>query len=203
MFNCQQILSEQFHLKDSDIQKLLSTKALYEEWNAQINVISRKDMEHFYEHHLIHSLSIALFTKFTPGTKLIDVGTGGGFPGIPLAVLFPECEFVLNDSIGKKLKVANAVAAELGLKNIKTVHGRSEDVKDKFDVVLGRAVKNIPEFYQFTQHLLDKNGEYWYLKGGDFDEELVSVPLHAKVYSIYSKIKSDFYETKKVVHMWK
>lgn len=202
MFNCEEILRNTFQLDETKIQKLLATKALYEDWNSKINVISRKDMDNFYEHHLIHSLSIALFVKFEAGTQFIDVGTGGGFPGIPLSILYPECDFLLNDSIGKKLKVAQGVADELGLKNVKTQHARSEDIKQKFDVVLGRAVKNIPEFYAFTKHLLNKGGQYCYLKGGDFQEELVQIPLHSKEYSIYSKIQSEFYETKKVVHMW-
>lgn len=202
MFPCKDILLNTFQLPDATVEKLMATKELYEEWNAQINVISRKDMDHFFEHHLVHSLSIALFTKFEPGTRLIDVGTGGGFPGIPLAILFPESEFVLNDSIGKKLKVAQGVADALNIKNIKTTHARSEEIKDKFDFVLGRAVKNIPEFYGFTKHLLNSKGQYWYLKGGDFQEELVQVSLHTKEYAIYKHIETEFYETKKVVHMW-
>ena len=202
MFNCEEILRTQFDFSEETVEKLLATKELYEDWNAKINVISRKDMDNFYEHHLIHSLSIALFSKFEAGTSFIDVGTGGGFPGIPLAIMYPECTFLLNDSIGKKLKVAQGVADALGLKNVKTQHARSEDIKQKFDVVLGRAVKNIPEFYGFTKHLLTKDGQYWYLKGGDFQDELVQVPLHSKEFSIYSKIKTEFYETKKVVNMW-
>lgn len=200
--NFENILSEHFTLSPQQHNMLLATKALYEHWNAQINVISRKDMEHFYEHHVLHSLGIALFKQFGAGQKVIDVGTGGGFPGLPLAILFPETEFVLNDSIGKKLKVAQGVADELGIRNIRTLHARSEDVRETFDTVLGRAVKNIPEFYAFTRHLLKPGAAYWYLKGGDFDEELVQVPMHSKVMELYPYFKTEFFETKKVVHMW-
>lgn len=200
--NLEHILDTHFTLSTAQKEALLGTKALYEHWNAQINVISRKDMEHFYEHHVLHSLGIALFYKPAAGQTLIDVGTGGGFPGLPLAILFPETEFVLNDSIGKKLKVASEVAAALDIKNVRTLHARSEDIREKFDAVLGRAVKNIPEFYGFTRHLLKPGAAYWYLKGGDFAEELVQVPMHSKVMELFPHFKTGFFETKKVVHMW-
>ena len=125
-------------------------QSLYEEWNAQINVISRKDVDNFYERHVIHALGIAKIIKFKAGTRILDVGCGGGFPGIPLAIMFPDCDFLLVDSIGKKIKVVNAVAEELGLDNVVGVHARAEDIKEQFDFVVSRAVTAMPKFLRWS-----------------------------------------------------
>ena len=131
------------HLTPEQVEHFTQLDALYRDWNAKINVISRKDIDALYEHHVLHSLGIAQMIRFKPGTHILDFGTGGGFPGIPLAILFPECEFLLVDSIGKKVKVAAAVAEALGLKNVRTLHGRGEDVKEQFDFVVSRAVMRL------------------------------------------------------------
>lgn len=172
---------------------------VYERWNAQINVISRKDMEHFYSHHVLHALSIGAFVTLPDGSNLIDIGTGGGFPGIPLAVMFPQVNFTLVDSIGKKIKVVNAVADALGLSNVVGIHSRSEEIKEKFDYVTGRAVKPIPEFYRFTKHLLKPRGQILYLKGGDFAHEIAPFGKAIGVFHLFDKIDLPFFETKKLI----
>ena len=141
-------------LTSEQIEHFTQLDALYRDWNAKINVISRKDIDALYEHHVLHSLGIAQMIRFKPGTHILDFGTGGGFPGIPLAILFPECEFLLVDSIGKKVKVAAAVAEALGLKNVRTLHGRGEDVKEQFDFVVSRAVMRLDELVGFTRKLV-------------------------------------------------
>ena len=178
------------YFKDlTDSQKTLfeSLTGLYTDWNAKINVISRKDMEFFVEHHVLHSLAIAKFIKFTPETKIIDVGTGGGFPGIPLAILFPEVEFTLIDSIGKKIKVVNAVIESLELKNVKAMQSRSESLKGKYDFIVSRAVAPIPDFVKQTRHLINakqqnaiSNG-ILYLKGGDLHHEIMPFKKMASI----------------------
>lgn len=185
------------------MDRLGKLEKLYAEWNAQINLISRNDFEHFWERHVLHSLALALYFKFPEGARVIDVGTGGGFPGIPLSIWFPDTEFVLNDSIRKKLKVAEDVAARLQLKNVKTSWCRSEEIKEQFDYITGRAVKSIPEFYGFTEHLLkpDKHAAYWYWKGGEFEEELASVPMHTTVYKLHEMLAEPFFETKCLIKM--
>ena len=147
---------------------------LYNYWNERVNLISRKDMEHFYTRHVLHCLSIGLYFELD-GHSVIDIGTGGGFPGVPLAILFPKAKFTLVDSIGKKLKVVDAVAREIDLHNIETQHIRVEEVKGKFDYLLGRAVKSLPQVYQWSNHLVDwkkgkDNSGMIYLKGGEFDQ---------------------------------
>ncbi len=142
------------HLTPEQVEHFTQLDALYRDWNAKINVISRKDIDALYEHHVLHSLGIAQMIRFKPGTHILDFGTGGGFPGIPLAILFPECEFLLVDSIGKKVKVAAAVAEALGLKNVRTLHGRGEDVKEQFDFVVSRAVMRLEELVGFTRKLV-------------------------------------------------
>ena len=181
-------------------------ESLYQEWNAQINVISRKDMNDFYERHVLHALGIAKVIDFKPGARVLDVGTGGGFPGIPLAILFPETHFYLIDSIGKKIKVVHAVQESLGLKNVQASQLRAEDFKEKVDFVVSRAVAKMDSFVPWIQknirsthkHNL-KNG-ILYLKGCDLTEELASFPK-AQEYDLNPFFSTPFFETKKVVYL--
>ena len=181
-------------------------ESLYQEWNAQINVISRKDMNDFYERHVLHALGIAKVIDFKPGARVLDVGTGGGFPGIPLAILFPETHFYLIDSIGKKIKVVHAVQESLCLKNVQASQLRAEDFKEKVDFVVSRAVAKMDSFVPWIQknirsthkHNL-KNG-ILYLKGGDLTEELASFPK-AQEYDLNPFFSTPFFETKKVVYL--
>ncbi len=180
---------------------------LYEEWNARINVISRKDIEQLYERHVLHSLSIAKVIRFVPGTTILDVGTGGGFPGIPLAIMFPETSFMLIDSIGKKVKVVSEVASALNLSNVTAQHIRVEEVKLKFDFVISRAVTAFPRFVTLVKTKIankDNNGlanGILYLKGGDFDEEIEPFRKQIQVYELQSFFQEEFFETKKLIHM--
>ncbi len=182
-------------------------EALYTNWNAQINVISRKDIEELYVRHVLHSLGIAKVQPFKPGASILDIGTGGGFPGIPLAILFPDSQFILVDSIGKKIKVVNEVAKDLGLKNVTGIHGRAEQVKEHFDFIVSRAVTRMKPFYQWTKgkfkkasiHEL-KNG-ILYLKGGDLKEELAESKLRYKIHDLPDFFDEPFFETKKVVYV--
>lgn len=180
---------------------------LYKEWNEKINVISRKDIDELYERHVLHSLGIAKLITFSQGTNILDVGTGGGFPGIPLAILFPECNFHLVDSIGKKIKVVNEVASALALKNVKATHSRVEQINEKFDFIISRAVTQFPEFVTWVKHKVKKeqinklqNG-ILYLKGGDLNEELQPYINKVKLYELNHFFQSNFFETKKVVYM--
>lgn len=188
-------------------EKLARLKAVYEHWNNQINVISRKDMDDFYERHVLHSLAIAKVINFRPGTKILDIGTGGGFPGIPLAILFPECHFFLVDSIGKKIKVVKEVATELGLKNVRAAHERAENIKEKFDFVVSRAVTAMPRFLPWTNNkfLKEQNNSYpngiFYLKGGDLTEELKGIRQDMEIVDLTKFFDEAFFETKKVVYV--
>ncbi len=194
-------------LSDEQHEKLAQLKAVYEHWNNQINVISRKDMDDFYERHVLHSLAIAKVINFRPGTKILDIGTGGGFPGIPLAILFPECHFFLVDSIGKKIKVVKEVAAELGLKNVRAAHERAENIKEKFDFVVSRAVTAMPRFLPWTNNkfLKEQNNSYpngiFYLKGGDLTEELKGIRQDMEIVDLTKFFDEAFFETKKVVYV--
>lgn len=180
---------------------------LYPHWNAQINVISRKDIGSLYLRHVLHSLSIAKFTNFTPGTRILDVGTGGGFPGIPLAILFPEVHFDLVDSIGKKIKVVREVAAAIGLENIAAYHLRAEELDEKYDFVVSRAVTRLSDFHRWVSNKFlrkDKNAipnGILYLKGGDLREEIKESRLRAEVYPLAAYFKEDFFETKQIVYI--
>ncbi len=182
-------------------------QALYTEWNERINVISRKDMDAFYEHHVLHALSIAKFTTFESGTKIIDVGTGGGFPGIPLAILFPKVEFTLLDSIGKKIKVVSAVAEALQLQNVKAVNTRSEQHKGQYDFIVSRAVTTLPLFVSQTRHLIalqPKNAignGILYLKGGDLTAEIQPFKKRVFVTHLSDYFEEAFFETKKLIHL--
>ena len=194
-------------LNDIQIKQLKELKSLYEEWNAQINVISRKDMDNFYERHVLHSLAIAKVMKFKPNTKILDVGTGGGFPGIPLAIIFPKCQFHLIDSIGKKIKVVNGVADALGLKNVKGTHINAKDINDKSDFVISRAVTRMDPFIGWIKTKFNKKGfndlpnGILYLKGGDLTEELNEIRKKHISYPISSYFAEDFFETKKVIQV--
>ncbi|MDF3076419.1 MAG: rsmG [Sphingobacteriaceae bacterium] len=181
--------------------------ALYREWNAQINVISRKDIDSLYLHHILHSLGIAKVISFLPGEKVLDVGTGGGFPGIPLAILFPETSFHLVDSIGKKIKVVNEVAKGIGLKNLKASHARAEQIEGKFDFIVSRAVTRLGEFYPWIKGKVSKssgntlqNG-ILYLKGGDLAEEIKESGLKAELLPLSNYFSEDYFETKYVVYI--
>lgn len=188
-------------------KQLAALGALYREWNAKINVISRKDIDQLYERHILHSLGIAKIIRFKSGTKIMDVGTGGGFPGIPLAILFPETEFLLIDSIAKKIKVVEEVAAGINLRNVKARQGRAEERHERFDFIVSRAVTAFPDFVSLvgsrvsaTQRNELTNG-ILYLKGGDFEEELVPFKGRVKLYELSSFFSEEFFETKKVIHL--
>ena len=180
---------------------------LYLDWNEKINVISRKDTEFLYERHILHSLGIAKVMAFSAGTKVLDVGTGGGFPGIPLAILFPEVQFTLIDSIGKKIKVVEGVAEAIGLENLTALHGRAEKLKEKFHFIVSRAVTQMPEFLRWLkgkfekEQLYPKHNGVLYLKGGDLAEELAG--LKCEIFPLKNYFSEDFFETKKVVYLSK
>lgn len=193
-------------LTDKQLWQFEQLGALYNHWNSLINVISRKDIDELYIRHILHSLGIAKVQPFKPNAHILDVGTGGGFPGIPLAIMFPETKFYLIDSIGKKIKVVQEVANALGLKNVKAEHGRAEKVKGEFDFIVSRAVTNMDDFVKWTrkkvakkQHHELKNGVL-YLKGGDLTGELANFS-RATIYNLSDYFTEDFFETKKVVHI--
>ena len=181
-------------------------QALYEDWNSKINVISRKDIDELYTRHVLHSLGMAKIIEFRPGSKIMDVGTGGGFPGIPLAILFPEVDFYLIDVIAKKIKVVTEVATALGLKNVKAEQKRAELVKQEFDFIVSRAVTNMTDFVSGVDGAVSKKQNHeigngiLYLKGGDLTEELKDFP-NATEYNLSEFFKEEFFETKKIVHL--
>lgn len=197
------------HFKDlspEQIQQFNRLETLYREWNAKINVISRKDIDALYLKHVLHSLGIAKIQPFCPGSRVLDVGTGGGFPGIPLAIMFPETEFVLVDSIAKKIKVVSEVSDNLGLKNVEAIHIRAEKVKGQFDFIVSRAVTNMNDFVRWVRNRTSKTQNHelengiLYLKGGDLTEELKNFP-EAKIFDLAQVFNDSFFETKKVVHL--
>ena len=200
------ILKQFPDLSDNQILQFQKLQGLYEDWNAKINVISRKDIDELYTRHVLHSLGIAKIIDFRPGSKIMDVGTGGGFPGIPLAILFPEVDFYLIDVIAKKIKVVNEVAAGLGLKNVKAEQKRAELVKQEFDFIVSRAVTNMPDFVKWVDDKVAKKQTHelangiLYLKGGDLTEELKDFPK-ATQYNLSDFFSDEFFETKKVVHL--
>lgn len=194
-------------LTEKQIEQFVKLEDLYHEWNEKINVISRKDMESLYEKHILHSLGIAKVMEFAPGTRVLDIGTGGGFPGIPLAILFPETEFTLIDSIGKKITVVQAVTEGVGLQNVNAVHGRAEKLKEKFHFVVSRAVTQMPEFLKWLKGKFEKeqfnpkhNG-ILYLKGGDLAEELAGIKC--EIFNLKNYFDEEFFDTKRVVYVSK
>ena len=201
-----EILKQFPDLTDYQILQFQKLEALYQDWNAKINVISRKDIDELYTKHVLHSLAIAKIQPFEPGTYVLDVGTGGGFPGIPLAILFPETRFYLIDVILKKINVVKAVAKALELKNVKAEQLRAENVKGDYDFIVSRAVTNMPDFVSWIKDKIKKQNKHLlpngilYLKGGDLTEELAAFPK-AKEYNISEFFENEFFETKKVVHL--
>ena len=194
------------NLSEIQFKQFEALQGLYGDWNSQINVISRKDIESLYLRHVLHSLSIAKLIQFKAGAKILDIGTGGGFPGIPLAILFPEVTFHLVDSINKKLKVVNGVAESLGLENVYTTHARAETIEGQYDFIISRAVTTMPVFVSWIKNRVAKKNTHTlkngilYLKGGDLTEELKT---YSKVtlYDLSAFFEDEFFETKKIVHL--
>lgn len=188
--------------------QLESLATLYKNWNDKINVISRKDMDNFEVRHVLHSLSIARCFSFASGTTIMDAGTGGGFPGIPLAIMFPEVSFTLVDSIGKKIRVVDMVANELNLKNVTAVKGRFEEIRGTFDFITGRAVTALPGMFAMLKNKVSAENKNTfpngiiYLKGGDFEEELQKVPSTHKIWHLSSMFDEPFFDTKKLVYLY-
>jgi 16S rRNA (guanine527-N7)-methyltransferase len=201
-----EILKHFPNLTDIQKEQFVKLDFLYHDWNEKINVISRKDIDALYTKHILHSLGIAKIIQFEPGTYVLDVGTGGGFPGIPLAILFPETRFYLIDIIAKKIKVVQAVAEGLELKNVKAEQMRAENVKGDFDFIVSRAVTNMPDFVSWVKTKIKKSNKHelkngiLYLKGGDLTEELKDFPK-ATEYNLADFFEDEFFETKKVVHV--
>ncbi len=193
-------------LNEKQIEQFTALKGLYTDWNSKINVVSRKDIDALYTRHVLHSLGIVKIMPFAQNSKVLDVGTGGGFPGIPLAILFPDVEFHLIDAIGKKIKVVQEVANALKLENVRAQQIRAQNVEDKFDFIISRAVTNMPDFVQWIKLKITKENKntlkngILYLKGGDLSEELKNYPK-AIEYPLSEYFKEDFFETKKVVYL--
>lgn len=187
-------------------KQINSLEELYKDWNQKINVVSRKDIDELYLRHVLHSLGIAKVQTFKDGSEILDVGTGGGFPGIPLAILFPEVNFTLVDSIGKKIKVVNEVVEGLGLTNVQTVNSRVEEVPNQFDFIVSRAVAAMPTFVHWVKGKIKKESQHerrngiLYLKGGDLQEELESYRT-AEIFDLTDYFEEDFFDTKKVVYL--
>ena len=202
----QEILKHFPNLTENQKEQFAKLEGLYKEWNAKINVISRKDIDELYTRHVLHSLGIAKVMEFKPGASVMDVGTGGGFPGIPLAILFPETDFYLIDVIAKKIKVVQEVADGLGLKNVKAEQKRAETVNKEFDFIVSRAVTNMPDFVKWVRGKVKKDQNHdlpngiLYLKGGDLTEEL-AVFQKTTIYDLSDFFEDEFFETKKVVHL--
>ena len=194
------------NLTNQQIEQFSKLQVLYKDWNLKINVVSRKDIDELYLRHVLHSLGIAKVMSFNPEAKVMDVGTGGGFPGIPLAILFPDTQFHLVDSIGKKIKVVNEVVEGLGLENVTTTHGRVEEVKDTYDFIVSRAVAQMETFVRWTKGKIAKKQNHdlkngiLYLKGGDLTQELQKY-TSATIYDLPNYFDEPFFETKKVVHL--
>ena len=194
------------NLTEDQIAQFSALQALYEDWNLKINVVSRKDIDELYLRHVLHSLAIAKFTSFNDGSKILDVGTGGGFPGIPLAIMFPECSFHLVDSIAKKIKVVDEVVEGLRLENVKTTNSRVEDIDGNYDFIVSRAVAAMPTFVHWTKGKIAKEQKHsikngiLYLKGGDLEEELKDYK-NVQIYNLSDYFSEAFYETKKLVYL--
>lgn len=195
------------NLTETQLEQFAQLEALYNDWNAKINVISRKDIQNLYEHHVLHSLGIAEVVRFKDGTEVMDFGTGGGFPGIPLAIMFPGAKFHLVDSIGKKVRVAQAIANSIGLKNVKTSHARVEEIKDKYDFIVTRAVMPLIDLVKISRKNLKKeminglpNGIIA-LKGGELEREMATMKKICTVWDLSDYFEEEYFETKKVVHV--
>jgi len=194
------------NLTQQQQDQFIALEALYQDWNLKINVVSRKDIEELYLRHVLHSLAIAKFISFNPGAQVLDVGTGGGFPGIPLAILFPETQFTLVDAIGKKIKVVQEIVDGLGLENVRAIHQRVEEDNNQYDFVVSRAVAAMPTFMRWIKGRIKKVSEHpikngvLYLKGGDLGEELQDYRT-VQIYSLMDYYKEDFFETKKLVYL--
>lgn len=195
------------NLDDLQLQRFTQLGALYATWNERVNLVSRKDIEHLYERHILHSLSIARFIKFKPDVKVMDLGTGGGFPGIPLAICFPEVQFTLIDSIAKKMRVVEDLVQVLDLKNVSTIVGRAENIKGSFDYVVSRAVAPLSEIYTWTGKSIAKKQQHAMpngiicLKGGDLRDELMPFKNRVEVHEIHDWFDEEFFETKKLVYL--
>ena len=193
-------------LSDEQVRQFEQLEALYLDWNEKINVISRKDAN-FYERHVLHSLGIATVVHFKDGTEILDIGTGGGFPGIPLAILFPECQFTLVDSIGKKIKVVKEVSEALGLKNVQAFQERAEKVDGKFDFIVSRAVTAMPKFLKWTKGKFKQESKnefrngIFYLKGGDLSEEMKTIKKAVQYFPLNERYEEEFFDTKLVVYV--
>ena len=201
------LIADYFKLTDRQAEQFAQLDALYRDWNSKINVISRKDIDNLYEHHVLHSLAIAKLLPFMPGTTIMDVGTGGGFPGIPLAILFPDCQFLLIDSIGKKIKVASEVAQALGLTNVTCKQERAEEEKQKFDFVVSRAVMPLPDLVKLVRKNVSNkhknavpNGLI-VLKGGDLKAELAPFQKTAEVTPCSDYFRGEWFTTKQVIYL--
>ncbi len=201
------IISDYFKLSDRQAEQFAQLDALYRDWNSKINVISRKDIDNLYEHHVLHSLAIAKWIPFQPDTTILDVGTGGGFPGIPLAIMFPQCRFVLVDSIGKKIKVASEVAKALGLTNVVCKQERVEEEKEKFDFVVSRAVMPLPDLVKLVRKNISNkhrnampNGLI-VLKGGDLQAEVAPYIKTAEIAPCSKWFRGEWFETKQIIYL--
>ena len=202
-----EVIKEHFSLTPLQMQQFAALGALYREWNAKINVISRKDIDNLYPHHIIHSLAIAKVLNFQPGTTLLDVGTGGGFPGIPLAILFPECQFTLIDSIGKKIKVATEIARAIGLTNVTCIQERAEMEKGKFDFIISRAVMPLPDLVKLirknvsSKHNNAMPNGLMVLKGGNLDSETQAYRKYVEITEVSTIFAGDWFKEKAVVYL--
>lgn len=204
-----QVISKYFRgLTETQLEQFAALQSLYEDWNSKINVISRMDIGNLYEHHVLHSLAIARMIEFTDGTRVMDLGTGGGFPGIPLAIMFPECSFTLIDSIGKKVRVAQAVAESIGLRNVECRHERAEEETGRFDFVVSRGVTSLPDLCSYAARLIDHRNQHnaypngvICLKGGDLSAELSRYRNSAEVVPISTWFSEEYFKDKKVVYV--